>query len=66
MSSLMNFQIFRSRKLFSTTGERANEGFFSRMYPNVIDQFVFRFESSSIPTATVPIARVVRIFWNKE
>ena len=62
MSSLMNFQIFTSCKIFSTTWIWTNEWFFSSVNSDMIYKFIFGFESCSISRASVPVASVVGIF----
>ena len=63
MRSLVDLQVFRSRKDLSTARERAWEGFLPSVHPNVVDQFVFRLERFALAGALFPKADVVTLLW---
>lgn len=58
MRSFVNFQVFRSSKNFAARWEWTRERFFAGVHSDVIDQFVFGFERSSISRASGPEACV--------
>lgn len=59
MCSLVYLQVFRPREDLPAARERAGERFLSRVHPNVVHQFVFRFEWLVLPAAVLPEADVV-------
>lgn len=58
MRSFVNFQVFRSSKNFAARWEWTRKRFFAGVHSDVIDQFVFGFERSSISRASGPKACV--------
>ena len=63
MRSLVNFEVLRSGKHFSTSGEWTWEGFLARVNSNVVDQLVLGFEGLPCPGAILPIANVTGLLW---
>ena len=59
MSSLVDLEVFRSRKDFATAGKGAGEGLLPRVDADVIDQLVFGFERFSLSGAILPVAGMV-------
>lgn len=66
MSPFMYFQVFTSGKYFPTSGKRTGEGFFSRVNPDVIDQFVLGLKRPSVATTVLPIASVIGTFGSSD
>lgn len=60
MRPLVYLEIFRPREHFPAAGERAWEGFLSRVHSDVIDELVLRFERPSIPRTALPETGVRR------
>lgn len=56
----MNFQIFASRKHFTTTGKRTVKRFFPGVHSNMVHQFVFGLKRSTVSRTVLPITRVIR------
>lgn len=59
MRPLVNLQVLRSRKQFSTSGEGARERFLPRVYPDVVDELVLCFEGEEVSAAVLPVAHIL-------
>lgn len=62
MCPLMYLQVFTPSENFAASRKRTRKRFLPRVHPDMIDQFVFRFERSSIPRTILPKTRVCRTF----
>ena len=62
MCSFVNFEVFAASEDFSTSRERAREGLFARVDPDVVNQLVLRFEWFKVSGASFPIAHMTRLF----
>jgi len=59
MCSLVYLQVFRPCEDLSTAGEWTRKRFLAGVHPNVVHQFVFRFERFALPGAILPETDVV-------
>lgn len=60
MRSFMNLQVLGACEHLAACRERTGERLLPRMYPDMIDQLVFRLERPSIPRTPVPETRMRR------
>ena len=62
MDAFMNLQILRTGKYFAAAGKGTGKGFFSGMYPNVVDQLVFGLKRSTFSGTIFPKTGMVGHF----
>lgn len=62
--SFMDFQIFRSGKYFSTSGERTRKRFLSGVHSDMIHKFILCFKRFPFPGTFFPKANVIRLLWS--
>ena len=62
MSSLVNFQIFATRKCLPTAGKLTHKWLLAGVNANVVDELVLCFERGALSRATVPVASVIGVF----
>lgn len=58
MGAFVNLQILRSGENLSTAGKHTGERFLAGMHSDMVDQFIFGFEGSTISGASLPKASV--------
>lgn len=59
--SFMDFQVFGSGEGLTASCERAFERFLPGVHPDMVDQFVFRFEGEASPGTATPVTCVIRL-----